>query len=250
MLLKTNGIQLHYEVVGKGEPLLWLHGFMGCGADWKYLWNEPPAGFRLIAPDLRGQGSSTNPSGKFTFREAARDVIGLLRHLKIPAGVKAIGLSGGGIALLHLAVMEPDRFERIVLVSAPPYFPEQARAIQRQFTEAMLPEVEKQRMRERHKRGEKQIRQLLQNTRAFAEDYTDVNFTPSELKKITAEALIVFGDRDPLYPVSLAAELYAGIPKSYLWVVPNGGHGPIFGPHAARFNETALAFLNSGERKP
>jgi pimeloyl-ACP methyl ester carboxylesterase len=243
MLLKTNGIELHYEIAGEGEPLLWLHGFMGCGADWKFLWNEPPAGYRLIAPDLRGQGASTNPSRKFTFREAAQDVLGLLRHLKISRGVKAIGLSGGGIALLHMARMEPARFERIVLISAPPYFPEQARRIQRQFSEAMLPDVEKQRMRERHKRGEKQIAELIENTRAFAEDYIDVNFTPSNLAEITAETLIVFGDRDPFYPVSLATELYAAIPKAYLWIVPNGGHGPIFGDNAAKFSETAMGFL-------
>src|SRR5256885_15722062 len=101
MMLETNGIELHYEVVGEGESLLWLHGFMGCGTDWKFLWNEPPTGFQLIAPDLRGQGASTNPQGSFTFREAARDVLALLRHLKIDR-VKAIGLSGGGIVALHM----------------------------------------------------------------------------------------------------------------------------------------------------
>jgi pimeloyl-ACP methyl ester carboxylesterase len=50
MVLEINGIELSFEVVGEGEPLLWLHGFMGVGADWKYVFEEPPAGFRLIAP--------------------------------------------------------------------------------------------------------------------------------------------------------------------------------------------------------
>ena len=54
---------------------------------------------------------------------------------------------------------------------------------------------------------------------------------------------VVFGDRDPLYPVSLAVELKDAIPRSWLWVVPNGGHGPVFGPHAPAFVKTALAFL-------
>ena len=52
-----------------------------------------------------------------------------------------------------------------------------------------------------------------------------------------------FGDRDPLYPVSIAFELHRAIPRSYLWVVPNGGHGPIFGDAASHFATTALAFL-------
>jgi pimeloyl-ACP methyl ester carboxylesterase len=46
-----------------------------------------------------------------------------------------------------------------------------------------------------------------------------------------------------MYPVSLAFELHAAIPRSFLWVVPNGGHGPIFGPHAPAFVATATAFL-------
>ena len=68
-------------------------------------------------------------------------------------------------------------------------------------------------------------------------------FTPPLLATITARTLIVFGDRDFLYPVSLAFDLHAAIPNSHLWVVPNGGHGPVFGAHAPQFAETALAFL-------
>ena len=64
-----------------------------------------------------------------------------------------------------------------------------------------------------------------------------------------AETLIVFGDRDPFYPVSLAFELRAAIPGSYLWVVPNAGHGPVFGDNAPRFAETATAFLRGGWKR-
>ena len=70
-----------------------------------------------------------------------------------------------------------------------------------------------------------------------------MSFTPPHLGTITAQTLIVFGDRDPLYPVSLAFELRAAIPGSHLWVVPNGGHGPVFGEWGPRFAETALSFL-------
>ena len=121
MVLQVNGVDLHYEAVGEGEPLLWLHGFMGAGPDWKYIFDAgPPAGYRLIAPDLRGHGASTNPSGEFSFRQAARDVWAVLDHLQIER-VKAIGLSGGGIALLHLATTAPARVSSMVLVSSPPY---------------------------------------------------------------------------------------------------------------------------------
>ena len=95
-------VDLHYESFGEGEPLLWVHGFMGAGADWRYIFEAPPAGFRLIAPDLRGHGSTANLSGVFSFRDAAADVLALLHQLKLTR-VKAIGVSGGGITLLHMA---------------------------------------------------------------------------------------------------------------------------------------------------
>jgi pimeloyl-ACP methyl ester carboxylesterase len=70
-----------------------------------------------------------------------------------------------------------------------------------------------------------------------------VNFTPPLLSTITADTLIVFGDRDPLYPVAIALDMHRAIPRSYLFVVPNGGHGPVFGDAAPAFCATALAFL-------
>jgi len=78
---------------------------------------------------------------------------------------------------------------------------------------------------------------------ALKDSYDDMNFTPPLLSTITARTLLVHGDRDPLYPVKLALEMYEAIPRSYLWVVPNAGHGPIFGEMKGRFVETALKFL-------
>jgi len=247
MVVAVNGVELNYETAGDGEPLLWLHGFLGAGPDWKYIFKEPPAGFRLIAPDLRGHGGSTNPSGEFSFRQAAADVAALLRHLGLDT-VKAIGLSGGGITLLHMATAVPSCIGSMVIVSAPPYFPAEARALQRQTSESMFGAVEMDLMRKRHRHGDAQIQQLFAHSRALADSYDDVNFTPPYLATIAADTLIVFGDRDPLYPVSLAFDLQAAIPRSYLWVVPNAGHGPVFGEDAPRFSETAASFLR-GEWK-
>jgi pimeloyl-ACP methyl ester carboxylesterase len=249
MVIDVNGISMHWEECGNGEPLLWIHGGMGCGADWRYVFKDPPAGYRLIAPDLRGHGASTT-SGAFTFRQCALDVRALLDHLKVPR-LKAIGLSGGGIVLLHMAnraTGDPSCIESMVVVSAPPYFPPEARAFMRQFTEATIGAAEMERMRARHTRGEAQIQELLAMGRGLADSYDDVNFTPPQLSTISAETLIVFGDRDPLYPVSMAMELRRAIPRSFLWVVPNGPHGPIFGDLAPQFVTTATAFLRGAWR--
>jgi pimeloyl-ACP methyl ester carboxylesterase len=248
MVIDVNGIQLHYETYGHGTPLLWLHGFMGSGADWRYIFKEPPPSYRLIAPDMRGHGASTPSPNTYSHRQCADDVLALLDHLQIHR-IKAIGISGGGITLLHMATRAPARVEAMVLVSAPHYFPPQARTFQRQFSEAMMTDLERRLLRERHQHGEAQIQWLIAQCRAFADSYDDVNFTALDLSKITAETLLVFGDRDPLYPVSLATELHAAIPQSYLWVIPNGGHGPVFRNAAPLFAETTRSFL-SGEWRP
>src|ERR1041385_2752613 len=236
MDFEVNGYRMHYELSGDsaGEPLLWLHGWSGTGGGWKHIFKEPPPGVRFIGPDLRGNGASTGFEGKHSFRQSARDMYALLDHLGIRR-VKAIGLSGGGITLLHMATEQPDRIDAMIAISAPPYFPAQARAIQRQFSFASLSEAEKVAMRERSKGGQKQIDWLMEQAQAMAATYDDVNFTPPVLGTITAKTLIVFGDADPLYPVRLAFELHDSIPHSSLWVVPQGGHGPVFGPNAARF---------------
>jgi pimeloyl-ACP methyl ester carboxylesterase len=98
-------------------------------------------------------------------------------------------------------------------------------------------------MREWHKHGDEQIRALWRLPEVIKDSYTDMNFTPPYLSTIKARTLIVQGDWDSLYPITLALEMYAAIPGSYLWIIPNGGHGPIFGDMAGHFVETALAFL-------
>ena len=220
--LDLNGLQLFYRDSGHGAPLLLLHGFTGSGDDWQHVFAEPLPGYRIIAPDLREHGQSTNPTGTFKFADVAADTFALLDSLGIDR-VQAIGMSAGANTLLHMATQQPARVKAMVHVSGTPRFPDQARAIMRTVTEAQTP--------------------LWRHARAFADDREDMNFDAALLATITAKTLIVHGDRDPLYPVELAVELYRGIPGSALWVVPNGGHGPIFGADAAPFARTAAAFL-------
>jgi pimeloyl-ACP methyl ester carboxylesterase len=102
--------------------------------------------------------------------------------------------------------------------------------------------------RQRHVHGDDQIRMLFDQMRALKDHHDDMAFTPPLLATITARTLIVHGDRDPLYPVELALEMYRAIPASALWVVPNGGHGPIFGGLAAEFVRVAVDYLSGSPR--
>jgi pimeloyl-ACP methyl ester carboxylesterase len=242
-----NGFEMYYEDRGDGEPLLLLHGGTGIGADWRHVFPADPDGYRVVVPDLRGHGRSTNPSKAFTFRQCARDVLSLLDHLALPR-VKAIGMSMGAKTLLHVATEQPARVDAMVLVSATPYFPPPVRAAMAQFDVAKLSAAEWAALRQRHIHGDEQITMLWEMTRGFATSYDDMAFTPPLLGTITARTLVVHGDSDPFYPVEMAIELYRSIPSSALWIVPHAGHGPVFGPLAAPFVQTALAHLSGSPR--
>jgi pimeloyl-ACP methyl ester carboxylesterase len=246
MIADINGCQLHFDLRGDGEPLLLLHGGTGIAADWNLIFTAgDPAGYRIIAPDLRGHGRSSNPSGEFSIRQVARDVFALLDHLGV-ARVKAIGLSLGAKTLLHMATQQPTRIEAMVIVSATPYFPAPARAAMAQLSVDAFSDSDWNAQRQRHVRGDDQIRMLFGHIRGLKDHHDDMAFTPPLLATIAARTLIVHGDRDPLYPVELALDMYRAIPASALWVVPNGGHGPIFGAMARPFVEASLEHL----RKP
>jgi pimeloyl-ACP methyl ester carboxylesterase len=240
--VQLNGIEMFCEIAGKGEPLLLLHGGTGCHEDWIYAGRDQfEREYRLILPDARGHGQSTNPAKTITHRQCALDALALLDHLGIER-CKAIGMSMGANILLHMTTMQPDRIEAMVLVSATMYFPEQARQIMRQVPEDHSPQ-EWETMQKRHKLGAEQIVALWDWGRGMKDSYDDMNFTPPSLGRIKASSLIVYGDRDFLYPIEMAVEMHRAIPQSALWVVPNGGHGPVFLDAAAHFAETALAFF-------
>jgi pimeloyl-ACP methyl ester carboxylesterase len=232
-------MQMYYVDAGEGEPLLLLHGYTGASTDWAFCFDELERGYRLIIPDLRGHGRSTNPSGAYTQRQVARDVQALLDHLGI-GSFQGIGASGGGNILLHLATQQPERVEAMVLMSAVSYYPQQARQIMRSYTLEQVSDQELQRLQQRHPRGDEQIQELFRWGRATASQYDDMNFTPPYLSTITARTLLICGDRDPFYPVSIALDMHHAIARSYLWIVPNGGHVPDLN---APFVASLLPFL-------
>jgi pimeloyl-ACP methyl ester carboxylesterase len=242
---RVNGIDLSYELRGDGPPLVLLHGFGGTGADFRHVFDLDGLAreHRLILPDLRGHGRTTPLSEPLRIRDCARDVEALLGALGI-ARCKAVGLSLGAKTLLHVATRSPSILEAMVIVSATPRFPDEARALMRAAAAMDHTEADWAEMRARHRHGDAQILALWRQPAAFAASHDDMAFEAKELAAIEARTLVVHGDRDPLYPVELALELQRGIPSSALWVVPGGGHLPVFERWREPFAVAAQAFLD------
>lgn len=243
--LQVNGLSLAYRDIGAGEPLVLLHGFTGNGAIWDPYIERLGSEYRLIVPDLRGHGQTINPSDRFTTQELAEDVLELLNQLNIDS-FSAIGTSMGAMTLLHVATLQRDRVDSMVLVSGTPYFPETARSVYRNVDPENLPPGQLNAMLQRHSGGEQQVMKLMRQFHEYKDSYNDMNFTKPYLASIQASTLIVQGDRDPLFPVDVAIEMYDAIPHSYLWVVPNAAHpaGLQTAKGRENFMDTALDFLS------
>jgi pimeloyl-ACP methyl ester carboxylesterase len=153
-----------------------------------------------------------------------------------------MGMSTGGMILLHMATSQPKRIASMVLISATTHFPDQARAIMRRASFETMPREVQEMYKECAKRGEKQIHQLITQFNAFYENHEDMNFTAQRLSGITARTLVVHGDRDNFFPVEIAVNMYRSIPNAALWIIPNGDHVPIYDLNIP-FTSTALRFL-------
>jgi pimeloyl-ACP methyl ester carboxylesterase len=201
-LASVNDIQMYYEVWGEGPPLVLLHQFAASGAVWAPMVPEFAKSYRVIVPDLRGHGRSTNPSARFTHRQAALDIFALLDQLNVKV-FKAIGASSGAMTLVHMATQQPSRLEAVVMVGGTDQFAAETRRIaSNPDCEKLTPEDWK-RMREFHKNGDDQILALQHEFCGLKDSYDDMNFTPPYLSTISARTLIVHGDHDVFFPLRI-----------------------------------------------
>jgi pimeloyl-ACP methyl ester carboxylesterase len=118
LLALSPNLTLHYldvNPVGRRTVLL-LHGLGATSRSWRpQITALAGAGYRILAPDLRGFGQSTYP-GRTSLAEMAQDVAGLLRAVA-PEPVGVVGISMGGAVALHLALDQPSLVRSQVLVN-------------------------------------------------------------------------------------------------------------------------------------
>jgi pimeloyl-ACP methyl ester carboxylesterase len=115
-VLKVNGVELGYRMVGEGAPLILLHGGFGSvemfGPNVELL----AGGRQVIGVDLQSHGRSSAVDRPMRFETMADDVAALIRDLGL-ARAAIMGFSLGGGVALRTAIQHPDVVERLVLVS-------------------------------------------------------------------------------------------------------------------------------------
>lgn len=113
-----DGVQIAYTDEGKGEAVLLLHGFINSRKSWDKTALKQDlieAGYRVIIPDLRGNGDSGKPQNEEAYQDNAevKDLLLLMNYLNIEK-YKAVGYSRGSIVLAKL-LTEDDNIEKAVL---------------------------------------------------------------------------------------------------------------------------------------
>jgi len=110
-------VDLHYEVVGEGQPLLFIHGLGSRGSAWELQVPDFADRYQVIVLDVRGHGESSKPAGPYSVRLFAADTVGLLNALGI-GSAHVVGISMGGMIGLQLALDHPEAVRSLVVVNS------------------------------------------------------------------------------------------------------------------------------------
>lgn len=121
MNVQVNGVSLHVEISGEGEPLLLLHGFTGSAENWAPFIPEWSRHYRVIAVDIIGHGRSAAPldHSRYAMDKAVQDLTALLDEVGAPAA-HVLGYSMGGRLALSMAVLAPHKVRSLILESSSP----------------------------------------------------------------------------------------------------------------------------------
>ncbi len=114
--LKTNSIELYYEIHGAGKPLVLISGLGYPSWQWHKMGPLLAEKFQVITFDNRGVGQSDKPAGPYTAQMLAADTAGLLDALGIEKAT-IVGHSMGGFVAQAMALDFPQRVEKLILCS-------------------------------------------------------------------------------------------------------------------------------------
>lgn len=248
-IVNTNSIQLYYEEVGRGVPILFIHELAGDYRSWEPQMRYFARNHRCIVYSARGYHPSSIPAdpAAYSQAQAAADAVGLLDELGIEQA-HIVGLSMGSFATLQLGLDYPERALSLTIAgcgsgSDPTSYADNARRYQAMaeristhgyadFVDTYSTGPYRQAFIRKDPRGWQEFAQRLAEHSPLGKANTLIGVQGSrpsvftlqdQLQTLQVPSLILCGDQDP---PCLQPSLYlaAQIPKARLAIFPATGH--------------------------
>jgi 3-oxoadipate enol-lactonase len=238
----VRGTEIAFTEAGKGIPVVLLHGYPFDKSMWSgQVEALAAAGFRAIAPDLRGLGETKSLGEIATMDDMARDTAALLDHLGVEQAA-ICGLSMGGYVAFEFVQLFPARVVGLVLAGTrAPADNEQEKAGREQQVQTMLragmvpisvatlPKLLGSRTLAEKPDVVKRVRAMItgsdpkgaaaaQRGMAARRDYSE------DLAKIDVPTLIIVGREDSIRPIADAEFMHSGIRNSRLEIIEDAAH--------------------------
>ncbi|MFX1272953.1 MAG: alpha/beta fold hydrolase [Promethearchaeota archaeon] len=232
---EVNGIRMHYYEVGKGTPVILIHGGV---LDAKFAWQSfypiLSQHFRVIATDSRGHGKSDNPSKEFGYKLMCDDIAALIKELNLDRPF-LVGYSDGGQIALEIGINYPELIRAIIAggvlaemsehysncvhswgFSGPGEFNiEKFRKAFPEFAD-ILSEIHASVY------GKEYWKELFVN---ISHMWLDPDGFPKErVSEISVPTLVLHGDRDEVIPLEDPLRIYRTVPNAELSIIPNADH--------------------------
>ncbi|RJP67206.1 MAG: alpha/beta hydrolase [Ignavibacteriales bacterium] len=223
----VNGLKMYYEIYGKGNQLVLIHG--GGSTIQSTFGRVIPLlakSRKLIAIELQAHGRTSDRNNDLSFEQDADDIDRLMEILKV-TNADFLGFSNGGTTALQIAIRHPERVNKIIAASAlykrngidSPFW---------NYMEQAKPEDMPQQLKDSYTQVSSNPNGLQVIFYKDVKRMVSFKDIPDEkIKSIKAPTLIILGDKDIIKPEH-AIELHRLISNSELAVIP-GGHGEYIG---------------------
>ncbi len=253
---------IHYEVIGQGEPVLFLHGWMGSWRYWLPTMEAVANRFRAFSFDFWGFGDSDKDADAHTIEEYVEQVLRFLDGMGI-GRTHLVGHSMGGMVALKTAIDYPERIARVVTAGAviegsalaPLLKLTTSQLVARLFVRRpVVTSVWRRLLQEIRAGWSRWFQEVVDESTKFSREavwrsvrsmrQTDLR---PELARLRVPALIVHGAEDDIvHPGQVKAVQEMGLPWVRVILMPHCRHFP-FMDEPETFLQLLLRFLSEGE---
>lgn len=235
-------VELYSAILGEGNPMVIIHGFLGMGDNWKTLGNKfADEGYQVHLLDMRNHGRSPH-TDEMNYEAMAGDVLGYCKSKSLE-NIILLGHSMGGKVAMHVANANPDLINKLIIVDiAPKYYPPHHQKIleglsalqEKSFTsrgeaEDFLSDfIEDEGTRlfllKNLYRKEKNVLSLRLNLEALVENVDEVGAALPPGFRFDKPTLFIKGDRSNYITDADKPLIDLHFPGSEILVIPNAGH--------------------------